>query len=104
MAKEGIKTGIHPENSFETAIKENPKKFKEMEEQWEEQPIKTKLQEKARNLNLAMLKKDFETAEKIIPEIEEYKPESNEVSQELDDIEDEDDITLDLPEDENESS
>jgi hypothetical protein len=70
---EDIKIGriMNEGETFEAAYKSHPEKFKQMEEQWKKQPVKTKLQEKARQLNLAMLKKDFVTAKKIIPEIEE---------------------------------
>lgn len=69
IAKEKSKT-IHQDDSYVTSHKENKDKFEKMEQQWKEQPTDTVLQKKAKELNLAMLKGDFEEAEKIIPEIE----------------------------------
>ena len=71
LAEKGIETGIHPLDSYEAAVEAHPEKINKMVKQWRKQPVQTKLQEAARQLNIAMLKKDFEKAKQIIPKIEE---------------------------------
>lgn len=68
--KKGI---IHPDDSYNYSYEQNRDKFAQLKKQWQEQPVETKLQERAKQLNLALMDKDFETAEKIIPEIEELR-------------------------------
>jgi hypothetical protein len=63
-------TGIHPEDSFEYSYAQNKEKFEALKTAWEEQPVKTEMQETARQLNIAMLNKDFPTAKKLILKIE----------------------------------
>ena len=64
------KTNIHPEDSYEYSHMNNKGKFEKMEEQWKKQPYTTKLQKKAIDLNLAMLKKDFKTAKELLNNID----------------------------------
>ena len=71
LAEKGIETGIHPLDSYEAAVEAHPEKINKMIKQWRKQPVQTKLQEAARQLNIAMLKKDFEKVKQIIPKIEE---------------------------------
>ena len=63
-------TQIHPEDSIQYARENNPDKFKLMEQYWESQPVYTKKQELARQLNLAMIRGDYAEAKRLIKEIE----------------------------------
>lgn len=60
------KTGIHPEDSYEYALKNNPQKFKRLKEKWQEQKHINAGQMYAKKLNLALLDNDLERAEKYI--------------------------------------
>jgi len=64
-----LKTGIHPEDSFEYSKINNIEKFNKMKKLWEQQPVESKIQETARKLNLAMLSKDFDKAKTLIETI-----------------------------------
>ena len=71
-------TMIHPEDSFEYAYKENKGKFEKMKEQWKKQPSEDVWQEKAIELNLALLDKRFTTASRLMDEIEKHvRPKEN---------------------------
>jgi len=62
-------TGIHPDDSIQRAQEAHPEKIEKMIKLWEKQPVKTKEQELARKLNIAMLTGDYTTAKEIIPQI-----------------------------------
>lgn len=66
------RTGIHPDDTFETSARENPEAFKKLKEQWSKQPTESDIQKIAVELNKNMLDGDFKSAEKNIEKIKEY--------------------------------
>jgi hypothetical protein len=63
-------TQIHPEDSIQYARENNPEKFVLMKSYWVKQPVKTKEQENARRLNIAMIEGDYPKAKRLIADIE----------------------------------
>lgn len=67
-------TGIHPEDSFQYAYKNNKDKFELMKQQWINQSVVSESQRIAVKLNIAMLDGDFKNAEKLLDKIKaDYK-------------------------------
>lgn len=61
-----VDTGIHPEDSFEYSLKHNTKKFDTLKQMWKDQPAYSVNQHQAKQLNLALLDKNFDKAKSII--------------------------------------
>lgn len=73
-----IETNIHPADSYEYSYRENKICFEKMKKLWKKQPVKDEWQEKAVELNLAMLDKKYDTALRLMDEIEKHvRPEEN---------------------------
>jgi len=60
------KTKIHPEDSYEYSYKYNKPIFDKMKKLWKQQPYNTEKQKAAKELNIAMLEKDFDAAKEKI--------------------------------------
>lgn len=63
---------IHPDDSIEKALKEDPEKIKKSIELWEKQPIETPEQEIARQLNIELLKNNRVKAEELLKQIKDF--------------------------------
>lgn len=61
---------VHPDDRFDTFLKDNPERLAQYLRMWQDQPVNTPAQQLAKDLNIALVEGDLPKVQKLLTEIE----------------------------------